>query len=134
MAQIEWNDSLSIGIDLIDEQHQMLIQRLNDLAAAVDQNRGERKIMQTLEFLIDYTNFHFSSEEEQMTQQNYPGLQAQQQQHAEFKKTLNNLVRDFEEEGSTQAVATSINTFLNNWLIKHIQTVDLKFGEFLKED
>jgi len=133
MAKIEWDNSLSVGIDLIDEQHKMLIQRLNDLSKAVEMMQGEAEIMKTLEFMIDYTNFHFSSEEKHMTEQEYPGLDYQQKQHEEFKDTLKHIVEDFEEEGATRALTTSINTFLFNWLIKHIKGLDLKFGKFLKD-
>ena len=133
MANIEWNDSLSVGIDIIDEQHKMLIQRLNDLSKAVEMKQGETEIMKTLEFMIDYTDFHFSSEEKHMTEQMYPGLDYQLKQHKEFKDTLAHIVEDFEEEGPTRALVTSINTFLVNWLINHIEKVDLKFGEFLKD-
>jgi len=133
MAKIEWNDSLSVGIDLIDEQHKMLIQRLKDLSKAVEMQQGETEISKTLEFMIDYTDFHFSSEEKHMAEQKYPGLDYQQKQHEGFKETLKHIVEDFEEEGPTRALVTSINTFLFNWLINHIKAVDLKFGEFLND-
>ena len=125
MAKIEWDNSLSIGIKLIDEQHKMLIQRLSDLSGAIEMSRGEVETAKTLDFMVDYTDFHFSAEEKHMTEQ--------KQQHAEFKGHLKQLVEDFEEEGPTKALGTSINVFLLNWLIKHIKGVDLKFGEFLNE-
>lgn len=134
MAKIEWDNSLSIGIDLIDEQHKMLIQRLSDLSTAVEMMQGETEIMKTLEFMIDYTDFHFSSEEKHMSEQKYPGLDNQRKQHEEFKNTLKRIVEDFEEEGPTRALTTYINTFLFNWLIKHIKGLDLKFGKFLKDN
>lgn len=133
MEKIEWDNSLSIGIDLIDEQHKMLIQRLNSLSMAVESRQGETEIMKTLEFMTDYTDFHFSSEEKHMKEQNYPGLEHQQKEHEEFRDTLKRIVEDFEQEGPTRALTTSINTFLTNWLIKHIKGVDLKFGKFLKD-
>jgi hemerythrin len=133
MAEIKWDDSLSIGIKLIDEQHRMLIQRLSDLSRAIEMNQGEVKIAKTLDFMVDYTDFHFSAEEKHMMEQNYPGLEYQKQQHSEFKGHLQRLVEDFEEEGPTKALSTSINVFLLNWLIKHIKGVDHKFGEFLNE-
>jgi len=133
MAKIEWENSLSIGIDLIDEQHKMLIQRLNDLSKAVEMMQGETEIMKTLEFMIDYTNFHFSSEEKYMAEQKYPGLDYQKKQHEELKGSLKRIVEDFEEEGPTRILTTPINTFLSNWLVKHIKGLDLKFGKFLKE-
>ena len=133
MAKIEWNDNLSVGIDVVDEQHKMLIQRLNDLSKAVEMKQGETEIMKTLEFMIDYTDFHFSAEEKHMAEQNYPGLDYQKKQHEEFKSTLKRIVEDFEEEGLTRSLTTSINTFLFNWLINHIKGVDQKFGKFLKD-
>ncbi len=133
MAEIEWDNSLSIGVELIDEQHKMLIERLSDLSKAIETSQGEGSIAKLLDFMIDYTDFHFSAEEKHMAEQNYPGLEHQKQQHAEFKDYLKKFVEEFEEEGPTKALSTSINVFLLNWLIKHIKGVDLKFGEFLNE-
>lgn len=133
MTEIEWNDGLSVGIKLIDEQHKMLIQRIRDLSDAVDQARGLEKILQTLDFMIDYTEFHFSTEEKHMKRLGYPAYDVHMKQHEEFNSTLDRLVEDFEEEGATDALSTSINTFLINWLIKHIKSIDKKFGEFLQE-
>ncbi len=93
----------------------------------------EDKIITTLEFMIDYTDFHFSAEEKHMAENDYPGLEEQKKQHQEFKDILNHIVEDFEEEGTTKALATSINVFLLNWLINHIKGSDRKIGEFLSE-
>ena len=133
MAKIEWDDSLSVGIDLIDDQHKMLIERLGNLSKAVESRQGAQLIMKSLDFLVDYTDFHFSTEEKHMLEQNYKGLDFHKKQHEEFKNSINHLVEDFEEEGATRALATSINFFLMNWLINHIKGVDVAFGKFLTE-
>jgi len=133
MAKIEWDDSLSVGVDLIDEQHKMLIQKLRDLSDAFEMGREQNKITLTLEFMVDYTDFHFSAEEETMAEHDYPGLKHQEDQHKQFIVTLNNIVEDFKEEGPTKTLATSINVFLHNWLINHIKGVDIKLGQFLTE-
>jgi hemerythrin len=134
MIKIEWDNSLSIGIDEIDDQHKMLIARLKDLSDAFEHRHGETEILRTFEFLDDYADFHFSAEEEQMSKASYPGLQYQIGQHAEFKESLKRLIEDFEEEGITRSLTASVNTFLINWLVNHIQRVDKKFAEFLRED
>ena len=133
MKKIEWDESLSIGVDLIDGQHKMLIQRLNEVSEAIEMNQGEGTIPKTLDFLIDYTNFHFSTEEKQMAEKNYPGLDLQKQQHEEFRKSLKQFEEDFKEDGATQSLAYHIKDFLFNWLVKHIKDVDHKFGEFLNK-
>lgn len=133
MAKKQWDESLSVGIDIIDEQHKMLIQRMDDLSRAVEIKQGAAEITEIIEFLIDYTNIHFSTEEQQMKEQNYPDLGYQQKQHKIFKDNILNIVRDFDDNGPTPELAISINTFLIDWFIKHIMEVDLKFGKFLKE-
>jgi hemerythrin-like metal-binding protein len=128
---IEWDDKFLVGIPLIDEQHKMLIQRVNDLAQAIERHQSVGEIVRVLGFLIDYTNFHFATEEKHMIETDYPGLNDHKRQHEEFKTTLNHLTNDFEEEGATKALADSINTFLTNWLVTHFQEVDREFGTFL---
>ena len=83
MDTIEWNESLSIGIELIDQQHKTLIERLLAVTEAIEKNQGEGTIAKTLDFLLEYIDLHFSTEEKQMAEHNYPGLDLQKQQHAE---------------------------------------------------
>ncbi len=133
MNKLEWNETLSIGSDLIDNQHKHWINHYNQAAEAVANQQEILQISKTLGFLIDYTETHFATEERHMTANNYEGIDDHQAQHNELRRTLSDLVRDFEEEGVTHALADAIDTFLGNWLIKHIQEVDTKFGAFITE-
>ena len=133
MKKLEWQDNLSVGVDLIDGQHKKWIDHFNDVADAVDAGHGDDKITETLGFLIDYTTEHFATEELHMSATGYAGLEEHMARHAELKNTLDNLVQEFEEEGATRILAESINTFLGNWLVKHIQDVDMTFGDFVRD-
>ena len=133
MSEIKWDDSLSVGVEQIDEQHKMLIQKLKDLSDAFNQGLEQNKILKTIDFMIDYTDFHFSEEEKLMAENDYPGLAAQKKQHQEFKDTLNHILEDYQDEGPTKALATSINVFLLNWLINHIKGSDVAIGKFLSQ-
>ncbi len=133
MTEIAWTPDLKVGVDLIDDQHKQLIEKMNELDRAVKHSRGVPKIIKTLDFLIEYTDFHFGTEEKNMVEMAYPKYEYHSGQHKEFVNTLKNLEMDFEEEGATQALAESINTFMFNWLVKHIKTVDVQFGRFLDE-
>lgn len=133
MPTFEWTQNLAVGIELIDEQHKMLFQRANDVSQSIDSGQGLTQIIKTLDFLIDYTHFHFSTEENHMQANNYPGLEAHQASHRELITTLNDLERDFKEEGATNQLAEALNSFLNNWLVKHIRGIDVRFGDFLRE-
>ncbi|MBN2180397.1 MAG: hemerythrin family protein [Sedimentisphaerales bacterium] len=133
MDKIEWDNGLSVGIELIDEQHKMLIQRLYEVSEAIEMVQGEGAIAKTLDFLIDYANFHFSAEEKCMAEENYPGLDYQKAKHEEFINSLRRFEQDFKEDGATPSLANHIKDFLFNWLIRHIKDVDHKFGEFLNK-
>lgn len=130
---IEWTEELSIGIEAVDVQHKSLIDRLNQVSAAMDSHQGEKEIGRTLDFLIEYTDYHFSKEEEYMEKYDFPGLAQQQEKHADFKKLLNDMEQEFMEDGATKNLADAIDTLLVNWLTKHIKGMDLEFGKFLKE-
>jgi hemerythrin len=132
MKEIAWTTDLSVGIELIDGQHKMLIKHLSNLNESLKSGKGPTKIASTLNFLIDYTNFHFSAEEKHMTANNYPELETHKKMHKEFKTTLANLEEELEEEGATKMLANSIDTLLVKWLFEHIRTIDVSFGKFLK--
>ena len=133
MGKMQWQDSLSVGIELIDNLHKQWIEHFNNAAQAVAFEKSQAQIAKTLGFLIDYTEVHFSTEEKHMSQNGYPGLQDHKAKHDELRSTLANLVRDYEEEGVSPKLSEAIDTFLGNWLIKHIQEVDMKFGAFVRE-
>lgn len=133
MPSLEWNDDLSVGIGLIDEQHKMLIERTNAIAEAVEMKRGLEKILQTLSFMIEYTEFHFSAEEKVMIDNDYPKLAEHQKLHEDFKARLNQMVEDFEEDGATPALSEEITTYLTNWLVNHIKGIDTELGKILRE-
>ncbi|HYW79672.1 MAG TPA: bacteriohemerythrin [Thermoguttaceae bacterium] len=133
MEKLQWDNSLSVGIELIDGQHQMLIQRLDEFAAAVQANLGVTQIVKTLTFLIEYTEFHFDAEEKHMADSGYPGLESHHQMHEDLKTTLAGLEQDFREDGATEVLAESIHTLMVNWLVKHIREVDTQFSAYLKD-
>ncbi|HUW61539.1 MAG TPA: bacteriohemerythrin [Candidatus Bathyarchaeia archaeon] len=133
MPRVDWDDSLSVGIELIDEQHKVWIERLNSLSAAVESHQEVHHVSKTLDFMVDYVEFHFATEERHMAAQNYPAIEQHKAKHAEFRNTLTELVREFEEDGATHRLGESVNTFQIAWLKNHIQQIDKQFGAFLKE-
>ncbi len=133
MHEIQWDENLSIGVRIIDEQHKALIQRLNAMSRAIARHEGEREILRTLGFLLEYTDFHFAAEEELMASVQFPGLNGQKVAHEEFKRMLRHMEEDLREEGATKALADSINNFLLLWLTRHIRKLDAPLGDFLAE-
>ena len=134
MEKIQWDESLSVGVELIDDQHKMLIMKLIDLSNAVEEHQEAAFIMRTIDFLTDYSNFHFSAEEKEMEMANYPDIEEHKTYHKSFIEMIETMEQDMLEEGATRAIGESVNTFLWNWLANHIKEVDMKFGNYLREN
>jgi len=134
MEKLQWNDNLSVGVELIDSQHKKWIEYYNSAAHALHSMQGSSRIATTLGFLIDYTEEHFATEEKHMQEHAYPGYEDHRAIHQELRGTLSDLVEDYEEDGVTNPLVDSIDTFLRNWLINHIIDVDMKFGAYLEEE
>lgn len=133
MQQLEWTESLSVGVDAIDAQHKIWIEHFNGVARAIDQGHGLKQIVQTLGFLVDYTETHFAIEEKYMIESGYPQFEAHKAKHDELRRTLDELVREFEEEGATHVLSQAIDNFLSNWLVKHIQEIDQQMAAYFRE-
>ena len=134
MKTLQWTDSLSVGIDLIDEQHKTWIAHFNTVAKAVAAQKGPTQTAMTLNFLREYTEEHFGTEEKHMMAGDYPEFAAHKTKHDMLRDTLTDLVREYEEEGATYVLADALDTFLGNWLIQHIESADMQFGAFAKEN
>ena len=133
MKRIQWNNSLSVGIEQIDNQHKKWMEHFNNAAEAIEAKQTPTQISKTLGFLMDYTEVHFSTEEKYMTELGYAGLQEHKAKHDQLRSTLTSLVKDFEDEGVTSKLAEAIDSFLGNWLIQHIHEIDKKFAAFAKK-
>ena len=57
MERMEWNEGLSVGIELVDQQHKRWIGHLNDISAAIESRQGASQIAKTLDFLVDFYEF-----------------------------------------------------------------------------
>jgi len=94
-----------------DEENKIWIARLNSLSASIDENHEIREVARALDFMIDYVNLHFETEEKHMTAQAYPAIETHVGQHEEFCAVLSDLVQQFKENGATHVLSNSINNF-----------------------
>ena len=60
---IEFDDNLITKNELIDSQHKELIDRIKKFVDSCEEGAGKVKAIQMLDYLAEYTDFHFSAEE-----------------------------------------------------------------------
>jgi hemerythrin len=133
MVKIEWSDGLSVGVKLVDDQHKELLSKMNAISHAIEHNHAVESITKTLDFMMEYTDYHFGTEEKHMEATKYPRIEYHKKMHVEFVDMIKKMTTDYFEDGATQELAESVNVFLFNWLVKHIKGVDGAFGKYLKE-
>lgn len=133
MKKIAWDESLSVGVDIIDRQHQTWIARYNSVVDAIGSAGATAPVVSTLDFLLEYTGYHFATEEAVMREAGYPELEDHRAAHAALREAVANLGEDFEEEGSTTALGEAVETLLGTWLIQHIRNTDQRFGAYVRE-
>lgn len=127
---ISWNPSLSVGVAELDAPHRKLIDMINQVAVSVEALLGPEAVGKTIDQLIEYTDYHFSFEEDLLKQNDYPGLAEHGKEHQRLIHEVENLKKRF-AKGATEKLRTDTMKFLTRWLIEHIEDEDRKYAEFL---
>lgn len=118
---IQWQSTFSVGIQVIDEQHQHLIQIINALAAELDTKVGPVEVKDFFKEFVNYGEYHFQTEETYFNKYDYPERPAHLAAHAEYRKTMQSfLVR----EGDSRTIAAELLAFLEKWWVGHITGMD----------
>lgn len=127
-----WDQSLTVGLPLIDEQHQQLFASLDSLLAALRESRGKEEVGKILAFLGDYTVKHFGAEEQLMRRYRYPDIAAHLAEHQQFLRSFQALVAEFEARGASASLALRVMTQVGDWLRGHIKKPDAALVAFLR--
>ncbi|MDD6207294.1 MAG: hemerythrin family protein [Clostridiales bacterium] len=129
---IEFDDTLITNNELIDSQHKELIERIKKFVDSCEQRDSKVTAINMLDYLVEYTDFHFSAEEKLQEEVNYPGLEEHKKKHEEFKKALRSLDEFLEEsEGPTNAFVEQVKKNVVDWLFNHIKTFDRSVAEYI---
>ena len=94
---------------MIDSQHKELIGRINDLLRSCEEEADLRAAVKMLNYLADYTEYHFGEEEALQAAIGYPGIEEHKKKHEELRKTVEELHEMLEEqEGPTKAFVEQV--------------------------
>jgi len=129
MSYIKWNDDLSVKIPLIDEQHKKLISMINNFYKSFNDGKSDESLVILVSGLRDYTEFHFSAEEDLLSQHSFPGLTEQQTEHEGFLNKIND-VHERMKNGK-MVVSIEVTNYIKDWVSKHIMGTDKKYSKYL---
>ena len=122
---IEWSNELSVGIEEIDAQHQVLVGLLNQIHEAIQQRQGMEVTHDIVAKLGEYTRVHFAVEESLMRILHYPEYEQHKIQH---DRLIQQLVDLSGRLNAGKAVSFELAHFLKVWLTKHIMESDKRYS------
>lgn len=131
MAFIQWTDKNKVNIREVDEQHQRLFDILNRLHEAVSQGKEQGELFAILDELIDYTVYHFQTEENLYVEHEFPGYEEHKAEHDKLTGTAVELQGKLREGSAT--ISFELLDFLHAWLMEHTLGLDQEMGPYLNE-
>jgi hemerythrin-like metal-binding protein len=126
-----WNNTLSVEVDEIDEDHRRLVELYNILRNAVSAGEAPNYIEAVMEELVTCTVWHFKHEERLMIRYDYPGYEAHRNEHDDLVESARELQQKFLQ--NDMRISGEDITYLEHWLTGHILSTDMELGEFLAE-
>jgi hemerythrin len=124
---ILWQDDFSVGVSVIDSQHQKLLQVINAFLYNVEEGAARDAIEESLAEMIRYTEYHFYTE--QLLLEPHPDFLAHLNQHWQLIKKTKQIQRDFL---SGKVLTNEVFDFLISWLKDHILGTDQVYFTYLR--
>jgi len=128
-----WNDSLMIGVNMIDEQHHELVNKLDEFVDVCKHGEGRAEVGQTLKYVVSYIRSHFKDEEELQALYAYPDMVAHKRLHEGFITRTIELVQELKRNGPSEDLSEKVKKSLLLWFIRHIHIEDVKVGYHVKD-
>lgn len=123
---IEWKNEYSIGIDVIDEQHQKLFEIANRIFDLLKNDLLVDKydrIVDIIAELQEYTRYHFETEENYMQSIGYRRLLSQKASHNDFLEKMAAIDLNKIDDGQNLYLRDILD-FVLDWLVQHIMKSD----------
>ena len=129
---VQWTPKLDLHVAMVDRQHRLLVDYINELYTAMAHNRTTEELQAILRKLRDYTATHFADEEKLFTATAYLGAAEHMKIHRKFVAKLDEVEEQL--KSGTATVSMDLLTFLKDWLVQHIMGTDPTYLPYLKKE
>lgn len=129
MKDLIWDNTLSVDVKEIDEDHRKLVELFNILSHAVTEGSASNYIDAVLEELIAFTVWHFRHEERLMLKYGYDDIADHKTEHQQLIESAKILQQQCLQQAKPLAVEGI--EFLEKWLTGHILGADMQLGSYL---
>ncbi len=130
MSLMDWNKSLDIGVEAMNNDHKVLLKYMNELYDLYDAKADFAAQKVVLDKLKDATILHFQDEEKYMEKICFEGIDMHKIVHINLLAKFTEHYQDFI---SRHSFNEGFFQFLKLWLSAHIVGIDLKYAEFSRQ-
>lgn len=131
---IAWRDAMSVGNEMVDNDHKHLIDMINQFEEAISRSYiDHKKIGKVLLGLVDYTGEHFAREEQLQMSVQYPFYDSHCRAHREVLRKLATVLTAYTQAQGVERdqMVRDITDFLKEWLVDHIIQSDLRMKPYV---
>lgn len=129
MPIVTWDDDYSINVVEIDNQHQKMLELVNDLHSAVESCIDKEVLRAKLSELVEFTDLHFSTENRLMEKHGFPGEEVHRREHRLLLAHLRELLHAV--SNGKRPTFFSDYDVSTDWALTHIRDCDKNLGVFL---
>lgn len=126
---MELPEKLKTNIRVIDEQHKELFDIIKKIKMAND-DAGELKSLLTE--LVEYTKYHFRTEEEFCKKFDMELYERQKRYHGWVKQVLNKYIELIDEDIMITELREELSELIEKWLKNHILKDDMKLRDYVE--
>ncbi|WP_108649336.1 bacteriohemerythrin [Dongshaea marina] len=132
---IRWDQkTMGLEIELIDHQHQRLIQIINHLAELLETTEfSSDEISLLLGNIADYSYYHFQTEEHYFDTLGYSGSAGHKAEHRYYIEQYKAFLKNYKRNGGDRQMAEDILKFLSDWWVSHICISDKQYVPLFRE-
>jgi len=129
MPIIVWEDRMSLGLYLIDEQHKELVCLINNISDALERGAGTSEVSRFIRRFYNYTIEHFQTEESLMDHETYPEYFTQVREHLDCSMKALEFHRMFVENPDFDLRA--FLDYIVEWFVSHTTGIDQTLAKHL---
>lgn len=121
----DWKPEYSVNVEEIDEQHKKLVSLIDKLYNSIYSFKTREELGGILEELIEYADYHFSTEEKYFDKFNYEYSEEHKREHEIFREKMLDLNKKFKNK--ELEISFELIDFLEDWLLDHLMEQDQKY-------
>jgi len=121
----DWKPEYSVNVEEIDEQHKKLVSLIDKLYNSIYSFKTREELGGILEELIEYADYHFSTEEKYFDKFNYEYSEEHKREHEIFREKMLDLNKKFKNK--ELEISFELMDFLEDWLLDHLMEQDQKY-------